>query len=417
MLRYTVAVSASLCAILIDAPTTLLPFRTPLDKLPLAGETLNQRLRRQLAEAGFGVLLTRTPEAITARDLPALVVWPDAVLSDAAMMKVAQSLKQGGPDAFIVGFDTFGHEILTTAQASPTVRPLRMRWCHTVADLTRELPTRDFAQPPELALAVGVPAVTYGVCQATLHFLTVYGRAIETWADLLLLGSLLAREFTARRVAPFTRLLGAKLLTRLAHHPHVLRRMNRIGNRCRIHPTAVLEGCVLGNDVEIGAFCHLRGAWLGDGVTVREHSSIKVSLIQAGAFLTRCDVFNSVVGAGALIVTDTLFNCWIGAESFVGGGSGFSDFNASGRSVILQGPDGPVDSGLRMLGSALGEGCFIGAGLLFRPGLAIPHGSTVLSTDLIDSAPTRPDGVYINRGHRLIQVPAAFLTGGEATHA
>ena len=397
-------------AVLIRETRAIPPFRSPLEELSLTGETLRARARRQLHACGVREVLERDLTEVAASDVPALVVWPSGVVSDEAMALIVRAARAAGPGApFEAAFRDVGHEVLSWPGVEPKLQPVPLRWCGRREHLEGVVPQRLFGGEPELAVPVRLAEAVYGVPEVEIRLAAVYGRRVETWADMLVLSSLRAREHSARVVRPWLPWLPRGVVERAALSPVLLRRMNRIGARCRIHPTAVLEGCVIGDDVEIGPHCYVRASWVGHGATVREGSTLKVAVVEPGAFVTRCDVFNAVIGAGALIVTDMLYNALVGAGSFVGGGSGFSDFHAGGAPVALQLPEGQVSSGLRLLASAVGEGCFIGAGLLFRPGLAIPAGTRILSAALIDRAPGAPDGCYVASGNRLVQVPAEFF--------
>lgn len=407
---------AGLKAILIDEARPLHPFRATLADLKLTGESLVVRLRRQLGQCGFSVIEVRRQDTLKLRDFPALICWPGAVVSDAALESISGAIAREAPcRPFQAAFGDRDHEVLSWPGRPSTVRPLRLRWCAAPEDAAAPIAVRDFARPADLELSVGVAESVYGVARAAVGFTAIYGRQVETWADLHTLASLRAREYTACRIRPFKRWVPPAWLDSAANAPSILRRMNRIGRNCRIHPSAILEGCVVGDGVEIGPYCYLRASWIGAGVTLRELSSVKASVIEEGAYLMRCDVFNSVIGASCLIVTDMIYNCWIGAGTFIGGGSGFSDFNATRGSIEMQLPEGKVDSGMKLLGSAVGEDCFIGAGLLFRPGLAIPAGTRILNSNMIERAPTDPGGVHVAKGNRLLQIPGQFLAKGSGT--
>src|SRR5690348_1962824 len=63
-----------------------------------------------------------------------------------------------------------------------------------------------------------------------------------------------------------------------------------------VHPTSVVEdGAVLGQDVEIGPFCHVGPrVVLGDGVRLRSHVSV-TGITKVGA---ACDLYPGVVLGG-----------------------------------------------------------------------------------------------------------------------
>ena len=52
---------------------------------------------------------------------------------------------------------------------------------------------------------------------------------------------------------------------------------------CRIHPTAVVEGCWLGDDVDIGANAVVRASVLADGAAVEELAMVEGCVFGPGA--------------------------------------------------------------------------------------------------------------------------------------
>ena len=125
------------------------------------------------------------------------------------------------------------------------------------------------------------------------YVLDYYGIQLEYWFDLLTASSLYCREYVAELLQRF-HVLPQRLMTRVTSRPWFRERCNSIGKRTRIHPTAILEGCVVGADVEIGAFAYLRSAVIGNGAVIRERSTVTMSFVGARAFLGGCDVLNTL---------------------------------------------------------------------------------------------------------------------------
>ena len=66
----------------------------------------------------------------------------------------------------------------------------------------------------------------------------------------------------------------------------ILPRLNRFGRHCKVHPTAYVEGCILGDNVTIGAKATLRNCIVGDNVTVEDHANV-LSSVLAKTFTSR----------------------------------------------------------------------------------------------------------------------------------
>lgn len=399
--------------ILVTSTQPVFPFKSALEEMRLAGETLRERAIRQLRAAGVpDPVGVASEEDLGEADFPAFVWRLDTVLSDRLLEELLKAARKA-VESFAVAVSYRDHEVLIQAGATGPRHRIGVRFLRARVDLESPTEERFFEDRPDLEVAVGLAQVVHGVSHAWVRAHTLFGRTIRTWVDLHQLSSLICREYSALQARSAARYLPGFLLRRALGSPRIQSRMNRIGRRCRIHPTAVLEGCVVGDDVEIGPFSYLRASWIGSGATIGEHSAIKVSMIEDGAYLRSCDAFNSHIGASSLFVPDILYHSWIGRETFVGGGTGFSDFLAQKGNVSLQLPGqlpgGSSDSGIRFLGSAVGEACFIGSGLLFRPGLAIPAGTRILNSELIEKAPQSSNQVFVARGNKLIQIPAHFL--------
>jgi NDP-sugar pyrophosphorylase family protein len=184
---------------------------------------------------------------------------------------------------------------------------------------------------------------------------------------------------------------------------------NRIGSRCRIHRTAILEGCEIGDDVEIGPYAYLRSTVVGNRVVLREKSAVKMSYLGERAFVMGSDIVNCYIGAETSIFAPMVYNAVFGERGFLSGGSGFADFIVGAASIPAMIDGVQVPSGLPFLASAVGDDCFIGANLVFAPGRTIPDGTRLLDHGLIKSVPARPDGAYVVSGGELVQIPDSFL--------
>ena len=108
------------------------------------------------------------------------------------------------------------------------------------------------------------------------------------WANLLGLGPVLVAwiDGTKHRrgaVQGIWAVLRARSLPRL----RVGAKLGRRGKRCRIHPSAVVEGCWLEDDVEIGANAVVRGCVIGHGVVIEDLAMVEFSVLDAGAQVQR----------------------------------------------------------------------------------------------------------------------------------
>ncbi len=235
-----------------------------------------------------------------------------------------------------------------------------------------------------------------------------FALAIARWPDVLNASTLVAREWGAKLYRFFEHFLPGPVLRWALRRPRLLSLFNRTGARCRIHPTAVLEGCLVGDDVEIGAHTYLRGSIIGSRCVIREGSCLQGAVVGPESYVLHCEVANASVGAKTVVATSMLLNSLVGDETFIGGGVGFADFLNTGHDVELRAPV-QGSSGQRFLGSGVGDGCFIGAGILFSPGEAIPSGARVLNPNMVSHVPPEFDQVFaVSRG-RVTRIPSSFV--------
>ncbi len=164
-----------------------------------------------------------------------------------------------------------------------------------------------------------------------------------------------------------------------------MRLLNRSGKRCRIHPTAVLEGAVLGDDVVIGAHTVVRLSHIGSGTTVDDQASVTYSVLgkdnhianknHVAFCLTYDDVFLihgpyqfSVFGKGSAVFAT--INC---------------DVRMDQRTIRIPGESGPYDSQQHLLGVAYGHGAKMAGGNIVAPGQIVPNGHIQPPPDFIVS--------------------------------
>lgn len=156
-------------------------------------------------------------------------------------------------------------------------------------------------------------------------------------------------------------------------------RVAAMGRRCKVHPTARLEGCVLGDDVQIGAFSVLRGCVVGDRARVEDHVTAQGSVIEPDAHLGNFGMWNlSVLGAGSSVSHIGGQACILGREAFVATFATMHDLNLAGNVKVRWGGR-LLDSGGPFLGCAVGHRVRMGAGVVISAGRAIPNDVTLVA--------------------------------------
>ncbi len=170
-------------------------------------------------------------------------------------------------------------------------------------------------------------------------------------------------------------------------HPAALARaLLPIPKSAKIHPTAVIEACVIEEDVEIGPFACVRGSVLGRGCKVDAYASLNLAVVGPGAQVGRGAMVNlCVLYAGAFVSSGGGFQmCVFGRDSFVAMTAMMLDLSF-GRTIRVDTEDGRADTDGYFLGGAIGHRAKIGAGVRIGYGVAIPNDTLLVapSGDLV----------------------------------
>jgi len=158
----------------------------------------------------------------------------------------------------------------------------------------------------------------------------------------------------------------------------------RIGNNCVIDPTAVIHGpATIGDNVNIGAGAVIDNCIIGDNVTLSQNCNLMLSVVGDGTFLPmHAILFMTTMMDNSSVAQNTCLQmCVIGRETFIGAGNTFTDYNLIPSQIKAR--DGKND--LReteryVLGGAVGHHCRIGAGMIIYPGRTIESDVVLAAT-------------------------------------
>ncbi|HVJ90416.1 MAG TPA: hypothetical protein VM580_11490 [Labilithrix sp.] len=392
-------------AYLVHNPSPLIPFQKPASRLRLHGCTVESRLRKQLTEVGCDVVDVDTFDR--AAVLPgSLVVGDDVLLSNTLLRQFLRQL----PDrrrSYQCEIDSSRFTLLAEASAPPAFQKLPLHYVGD--DRNADAAPLRMTPTPIYEVKQGLPARMDKITDIRIYFFDFFGIHLKYWFDLQAASSLYCREYVSTLVGPLSATLPRTLLDRVMGWEWLMERCNSIGKNTRIHPTAILEGCIVGEGVEIGPFAYLRSSVIGDRAVLRERTSVKMSFVGEGAFLMGTDVVNSYIGPETSIFGPMLYNVVYGERGFLSGGSGFSDFILGSGSITTNIDGMDIPSNLKFLGSAVGDDCYIGANLIFAPGRTIPDGTRLLDHGLLKSMPRNGGGTYVVSGAKLLQIPDGFV--------
>lgn len=396
-------------AYVVRHTAVLPPFEKPASRIRLHGATVGSRLRDQLREIGCDVV--DVDAADPAAIVPGSLVVHDNLVASSRLLRMFVSAIPDRRRSYQCDIDTARFTFTSESEmAAPSAyRALPLRYVGHDGGAPAE-PLR-MVPGTLLELAQELPARVDQIADMRAYVVDYYGIAVEHWFDLLTASGLYCREYVAELLRPFNRFLPHWLLTRITSWSWFRQRQNSIGKRARIHPTAILEGCVIGDDVVIGPFAYLRSSVVGNGAVIRERSTLTMAFVGEGAFVMGGDVANSYLGSQTAIFAPALYNVVFGERGLLGGAGGFADFLVGSGAIVADIAGTKVPSNLVFLGSAVGDDCFVGTNMIFAPGQTIPDGTKVFDNGLVKFRPTAAGGAYVVAGSDVIQVPHNFLGG------
>ena len=157
------------------------------------------------------------------------------------------------------------------------------------------------------------------------------------------------------------------------------RSLSRVGKKCSIHPTAVVELSMIGNGVKIGPHSVVRCSVLGDGVKVEGHCSVIGSVLGQGARIGgRGTAILCVLYPGAFISMGNGYQaCVFGRDAFLAMSATVFDLSFGDPVKVRRGNE-RVSSGFHFLGAAVGHRARIGGMVTLGYGVEIPNDATVV---------------------------------------
>jgi carbonic anhydrase/acetyltransferase-like protein (isoleucine patch superfamily) len=149
----------------------------------------------------------------------------------------------------------------------------------------------------------------------------------------------------------------------------------KIGRNCVIDPHAIIHGpTTIGDNVTINAGAVIENCIIGNNVNISQDVQLMLSVVGDGAFLPfRAALFMTSVMENSMIAQNTCLQmCVVGRNTFIGAGSTFTDYNLVPAPIRAM--DGHGNLGLSnrpVIGSAVGHNCRLGSGLIVYPARTI----------------------------------------------
>lgn len=148
-----------------------------------------------------------------------------------------------------------------------------------------------------------------------------------------------------------------------------------VGRNCVIDPRAVIHGpTTIGDNVTIGAGAVIENCIIGNNVNISQDVQLMLSVVGDGAFLPfRAALFMTTIMENSMIAQNTCLQmCVIGRNTFVGAGSTWTDYNLVPTPIRARDGKGELNISNRpVVGGAVGHNCRIGSGMIVYPARTI----------------------------------------------
>jgi UDP-N-acetylglucosamine diphosphorylase / glucose-1-phosphate thymidylyltransferase / UDP-N-acetylgalactosamine diphosphorylase / glucosamine-1-phosphate N-acetyltransferase / galactosamine-1-phosphate N-acetyltransferase len=149
----------------------------------------------------------------------------------------------------------------------------------------------------------------------------------------------------------------------------------QVGRNCVIDPHAIIHGpTTIGDNVTINAGAVIENCIIGNNVNISQDVQLMVSVVGDGTFLPfRAALFNTTVMDNSMIAQNTCLQlCVVGRNTFIGAGSTFTDYNLVPAPIRAMDGNGKLSFANRpVMGSAVGHNCRLGSGLIVYPARTI----------------------------------------------
>lgn len=162
-----------------------------------------------------------------------------------------------------------------------------------------------------------------------------------------------------------------------------IRRLNKIGKNCMIHPSAIIEGSIIGDNVKIGAGSVIRLSQLGDDVSISDNVVIANSVLADKTFVANSNFIEMVMSYEEAFMIHgpyqfTLFGKGSAAFAVIN-----CDFRMDQESIKIPTEYGIIDSRQAFLGLVYGHKSKVAGGNIIAAGRIVPNEQIVNPPDNI----------------------------------
>lgn len=165
--------------------------------------------------------------------------------------------------------------------------------------------------------------------------------------------------------------------------PRLLKFLTKKGKNCFIHPSAVVEACILGDNVTIGANCTVRLSQIGSGTNIQDNVSVVHSVIGKNNVIANNNHISMSLTYGNVYLIHGPYQFSVFGESTAVFAVINCDIRLDNQNIKIPTDIGVLDSQQPLLGIAYGHRSKVGGGNIIAPGRIVPNDLQINPTDNI----------------------------------
>lgn len=359
-------------AYIISTGKRIVPYGDPVEEVLITEKPLRVHQRDALVRAGFSARFVSHWSEIAAADLPCPVVADNLFFTTEALEDFLRLSASRGrsTQCAIPETTTFAKALLPFHTRVSGRIPYSMYYLLTPGEQEFEPVVID---PEEVRFPIRIPQHMSRGADVAISISVKLLVEISHPADILAANLACLHIRFARVFGSAFKKLWLAMRAGSARPAHVLAKMNRIGPRCDIHPTACLEGAEIGADVVIGANAVVRMSHIGDGCSIGDGVVVKHSVLgERTVIFSEVSLGFAVTYPDVFLIHGPYHLSVFGRESAMFA-TILDDFRLDGKPIRLE-----VDGALRehpfpFVGSFIGHRTRVAGGSIIAPGRILPN--------------------------------------------
>ena len=163
----------------------------------------------------------------------------------------------------------------------------------------------------------------------------------------------------------------------------VLKRMNKIGKNCKIHPTALIEGSFIGYNVTIGANSIVRLSTVGNLFSISVNVTVINYILGDKTYIANSNYINSCLTFNEAFLIHGPYQISVFGENSACFAVINCDIRLDQKNIKIPTSQGVLDSNQEFLGVAYGHRSKTGGGNIIAAGRIVPNDLHITPPDNI----------------------------------